>query len=74
MELRGWRYILVEWAPDAEGNDICQKLGIWRDNLKDAEAIYNVLCATDVEFTAYGIILEPVYGKEDSSRSPDGQG
>lgn len=37
-----------------------------RDNLEDAQKILDVLNETDIIWTAYGLIIEPVYSKEDS--------
>jgi len=49
-------------TPGPESGIDCVRFLDYRDNLEDAQKIINVLNETDINFSVYVILAEPVYG------------
>ena len=59
--LLGYRYCIVEMTPgDLPAWDQVRRLD-YRDNIKDAQTIIDALEATDIDYSVYAILAEPVY-------------
>ena len=58
----GYRFKVCEMTPGPESGIDCVRFLDYRDNLEDAQKIINVLNETDINFSVYVILAEPVYG------------
>lgn len=64
----GWYFQVVEFSPAEKqgwgytGSDY--RIIVIHDNLEAAEKVLDVLNEEDIDFSEYGIILKPIYTKE----------
>jgi hypothetical protein len=76
MEVRGYRYYIVEMFPgDVPGQDVVSKILMY-DNLESAQDVLNAMNRNNFNFSCYYILMDPVYArprvtKEDILSGPD---
>ena len=58
-KLLGYRYTIHTMHPVKDGDGISKPM-IARDNIKDIQTIYDALVSTDIDFTVYVIMAQPV--------------
>ena len=62
VKVRGYKFHICKMAPncDDQWRD-CIMFMDYRDNIEDAQKIMDVLQETDINWTVYYILAEPVY-------------
>ena len=61
MEVRGYRYYIVEMFPgDVPGQDVVSKILMY-DNLESAQEVLDAMNRNNFNFSCYYILMEPIY-------------